>query len=284
MKSLQQNVAREKLLASFAAAVLMVFLGTTQAFANGLPAGIAFFPGMAPIDPVCGPLLTVAIAIIERPFFARAGLTPWALIHSLRANFASYLLGIVVTLIYVATVDAVIRAGFLNQDVFILLLPIVLISVTIWFEERLAVRVLAPTRKLRTRWIIAANVVSNLALFAIMMCFGWIFSILGFHVYELIFWLEQWQAVFIVAYLLIFFGGISLALGVPLWKLLPQSLQRKWGIPLSVPETGFDNQVHETAPFEKASVASQAVSGEEIGNRVAEQPSPKAQEPVRAGP
>ncbi len=264
MRSLRKTADRQKFLISFVGAFLIVFLGTTQAFANGLPAGIAFFPGMAPIDLMCGPLLTVAIAIIERPFFARAGLTPWSLIHSLRANFASYLLGIVVALTYFATVGAGIRAAVLNEEIFILALPILLIGLTIWFEERLAVRVLAPGQKLCTRWIVVANVVSNLALFVIMMCFGWILSLIGIRVHEFIFWLEDRQTVFVVAYLVILLGGVFLALGVPLWKLLPESVQRTCGIPVSQPETGVDSEIHPTAPPEDVSVVSQSVCGQEI--------------------
>jgi len=106
MRRFPQRAYRGLVFGLLLSALVIVF-DCTYAFANGLPSGIGFIPGLASLDPLCGPLLTVAIAIIERPFFARSGLTPWALIHSLRANFASYLLGIVVALVYLAVVQTI---------------------------------------------------------------------------------------------------------------------------------------------------------------------------------
>ncbi|MGQ9562914.1 MAG: hypothetical protein ACUVQH_01455 [Thermogutta sp.] len=110
MKCLREPACRS-LLSGMILSCLILLGVTSHAYANGLPAGLAFFPGMAPLDPMFGPLLTVAVAIIERPFFARSGLTPWALLHSLRANFASYLMGIVVAMAYLSIIQSLVNGG-----------------------------------------------------------------------------------------------------------------------------------------------------------------------------
>jgi glucan phosphoethanolaminetransferase (alkaline phosphatase superfamily) len=211
---------------------LMIVFDSTCAFANGLGAGIGFVPGLTPLDPLCGPLLTVAIAIIERPFFTRSGLTPWALIYSLRANFASYLLGIVVALIYLSVVQSVHQASFDTSGEFLLIgLPVLLVVLTIWFEQILAVQVFAKGRELRPRWILVGNIVSNLALLALAAVLDWVFTLIGIRVHHFIFFLEKLTMPLVVAYLLILVGAILLVIGVPLWSILPRSLQRGVGVP-----------------------------------------------------
>jgi len=260
MRFFAELSSRRSLLLGFLAATLIIFISPCQVFANGLPAGIGLFPGLLPIDFFSGPLLTVAVAIIERPFFARAGLTPWALIHSLRANFLSYLLGIVIALVYVSAVGSVIDAGFANAEVSFLGLPILLIVVTIWIEERLAVRVLAPGAKLRTRWIVVGNIVSNLALLLIGIVIGWILSLMGYQVHDFVLQLGEWCVAFAVAYLTIFVGAILLALGVPLWAVLPKSVQQRWGIPVASPDITSQEVSPATSVAEDGVVDSQSLS------------------------
>lgn len=226
----RQTAYRSFALGLLLSALMIVFDGTC-AFANGLGAGIGFVPGLTPLDPLCGPLLTVAIAIIERPFFARSGLTPWALIYSLRANFASYLLGIVVALIHLSVVRSVHQAGFDNIEVSIIGLPVLLVVLTIWFEQILAVQVFAKGRELRPGWILVGNIVSNLALLALAAVLDWIFTLIGIRVHHFIFFLEKLTMPLVVAYLLILVGAILLVIGVPLWSILPRSLQRRVGVP-----------------------------------------------------
>lgn len=210
---------------------LIVLGSASYVYANGLPAGIAFFPGLAPLDLICGPLLTVAVAIIERPYFARSGLTPWALLHSLRANFASYLMGFVVAMVYLSIIQAFANVNRDTGELFLLGLPVLLIVFTIWFEERLAVLVLAQGTPVRRRWIVIGNIVSNLALFGIAILIGVITEVMGIAVHPFVLSLEKWTVAFVVAYLVIFGGAILLAFGVPLWSALPKNIQRQLGIP-----------------------------------------------------
>jgi hypothetical protein len=241
---------------------LVIVFDCTYAFANGLPSGIGFIPGLASLDPLCGPLLTVAIAIIERPFFARSGLTPWALIHSLRANFASYLLGIVVAIVYLAVVQTIYQAGFDNVEMFLIGLPVLLVVFTIWFEQTLAVRVLAKGRELRSRWILAGNIVSNLALLVLAAAIDWIFTRIGIRVQEFMFFLEELTIPLVVAYLLILAGAILLVFGVPLWSVLPGNLQRGLGVPEANLLPAVSQGSGESAPSFDMETAPQAASSE----------------------
>lgn len=262
MRSNLARCTRQSLLLRFLMANLIVLLNPGRIFANGLGAGLGFFPGLAPIDFFCGPLLTVAVAFIERPFFARAGLTPWTLIHSLRANFVSYLLGIVVALAYISAAGALVRDGFEYGEFLLPGLPLLLIVVSIWVEERLAVRVLAPKARLRTRWIVVGNVVSNLALLAVG---GLISSIVvsiesGVHNFTEV--LEDAQIILVIGYLGILLGAILLALGVPLWALLPPGLQAKWGVPAANSHITVEGGDTAMASASLGSIESQTVNSE----------------------
>lgn len=228
---------------AFLAAAAMMLAMAREAFANGLPAGIGFLPGMAPVDFFFGPLLTVAMAIIERPFFARSGLTPWSLIHSLRANFLSYLLGIVVALVYFALVRTLMLVVSEDAEMLFALLPVLLVVGTIWFEVRVAVSLLAPNRQLRTRWIVVGNIVSNLVLLMFAVIVGFIYSLIDNRVYPFIYRLAEWQALLVVAYLAILAVALLLALGVPFWAILPTDLQRRWGVPTDMPEANSGQMV-----------------------------------------
>lgn len=230
MKCFRQAACRSLVLGVIFSYLIILGVGR-YAYANGLPAGIAFVPGLAPLDLMCGPLLTVAVAIIERPYFARSGLTPWALLHSLRANFASYLMGFVVALAYLSIIQTLVSAGIEIRELFFVGLPVILVVFTIWLEERLAVRVLSPGVTLQRRWIIIGNIVSNLALCVVAILIGWITQLMGIAVHPFIFSLERWLVVLVIAYLTILGGAILLVIGVPLWSILPMSVQRRLGIP-----------------------------------------------------
>lgn len=266
MRSLPARRTRQSVLLSLLTANLIVLSTPGEVFANGLPAGLGFFPGLAPIDLFCGPLLTVAVALIERPFFARAGLTPWALIHSLRANFVSYLVGIVITLVYLSATGAVVRAGVEYGEFLLPGLPLLLIVVSIWVEERLAVRVLAPQARLRTRWIVVGNVVSNLVLLVIAGFVSLILVSIGSGVHNFIYVLEDCQIALIIGYLGILLGAILLALGLPLWALLPKGLQARWGVPAAPLESREEEGEPEPVPGPATSADSRIVTGEVLGD------------------
>ena len=61
--------------------------------ANAITADMGFLPGLALVGPAFGLPLSVLAAMLERPFYARAGVARWAIWYSLQANFASLLAG-----------------------------------------------------------------------------------------------------------------------------------------------------------------------------------------------
>lgn len=61
--------------------------------ANVLTADMGFLPGLAMIGPAFGLPLSVLAAVLERPFYSRAGIGRWAIWYSLQANLASLLVG-----------------------------------------------------------------------------------------------------------------------------------------------------------------------------------------------
>jgi hypothetical protein len=61
--------------------------------ANAITADMGFLPGLALCGPAFGLPLSVLAAILERPFYTRAGVEKWAIWYSLQANFVSLLVG-----------------------------------------------------------------------------------------------------------------------------------------------------------------------------------------------
>lgn len=97
--------------------------------ADVITADMGFFPGCALFGPAFGLPLSVLAAVLERPFYTRAGIKRWAVWYSLQANFVSLLVGYL--LIFV-TVPAFYAIGLLWFPVAVSISIIVERSYLVW--------------------------------------------------------------------------------------------------------------------------------------------------------
>lgn len=125
--------------------------------ANVITADMGFLPGLALIGPAFGLPLSVLAAVLERPFYTRAGVERWAIWYSLQANLVSLLVGYV--LLPVAMI-ALYTVGPLWMPVSIFL------SIVI---ERKYLKWRAVGFDGRWKWVSWANVFSAFALVGVLM-------------------------------------------------------------------------------------------------------------------
>src|SRR4051794_6270944 len=125
--------------------------------ANVITADMGFLPGLALIGPAFGLPLSVLAAVLERPFYTRAGVERWAIWYSLQANLVSLLVG------YLLLPVAMIALYTVGP----LWLPFsVFLSIVI---ERKYLKWRAGGFDGRWKWMSWANVFSALALVGVLM-------------------------------------------------------------------------------------------------------------------
>lgn len=125
--------------------------------ADVLTADMGFLPGLALIGPAFGLPLSVLAAVLERPFYTRAGVARWAIWYSLQANLVSLLAGYLLLPVAVAALSSVGP----------LWLPVsVFLSIVI---ERKYLKWRAPGFDGRWNLVSWANVSSALALVGVLM-------------------------------------------------------------------------------------------------------------------
>ena len=87
--------------------------------ADTITADMGFLPGLAMFGPAFGLPLSVLAAVLERPFYTRAGIGKWAIWYSLQANLISLLIGYLLLPIAVMTLDSIIGLLWLPVSVFV---------------------------------------------------------------------------------------------------------------------------------------------------------------------
>lgn len=124
--------------------------------ANVITADMGMLPGLALVGPAFGLPLSVLAAVLERPFYTRAGIGRWAIWYSLQANLVSLLVG------YLLLPVAMI--AFYGGCA--LWLPVsVFLSITV---ERFYLKRCAPGFDGGWKWVGWANVFSALALVGVL--------------------------------------------------------------------------------------------------------------------
>jgi hypothetical protein len=124
--------------------------------ANVITADMGFLPGLALFGPAFGLPLSVLAAVLERPFYTRAGVERWAIWYSLQANLVSLLVGYLLLPVAVITL----------YTVGLLWLPVsVFLSIVI---ERKYLKWRATGFDGRWKWVSWANVFSALALVGVL--------------------------------------------------------------------------------------------------------------------
>lgn len=159
--------------------LLFISISAQMAWANGGAwlSPVLYVPGLVVLSPLLGLPVTLAAAILERPFVSLAGVRTHALTRSIRANLLSWLVGLVfmVVVIFFALpvtyldrvlsgdpIVSVFALWLLEMAYYILAIPI-----SILIEGGYYRAILRRQRGvLRWRWVVAANVFSNVVLVA----------------------------------------------------------------------------------------------------------------------
>ena len=146
------------------AALLFVLIFASAARANVIAPALWFWPGILPLTMLLALPASVLAAVVERPFFKRAGVSQQTIWYSLQANFISLLIG------YATLPIPLFFAFWPPYEYLVFWSPIaVLLS---YFSERAYLSFVnqGRFRPLRGVWIIAGNCVSSLLLALIPIC------------------------------------------------------------------------------------------------------------------
>ena len=166
----------------FRSLLVLLFLSIPAqvALANGAAwlSPVLYVPGLVVLSPLLGLPVTLAAAILERPFVSLAGVRSHALERSIRGNLLSWLVGLTImfgvslAVYFIATVPMSYVVA-VETTLSLLAMPffILAIAVSILVEGGYYQTILRREGGiLRWRWVVAANVFSNVVLVA--MAFG----------------------------------------------------------------------------------------------------------------
>ncbi len=159
--------------------LLFISISAQVALANGgaLLSPVLYVPGLVVLSPLLGLPVTLAAAVLERPFVSLAGIRTYALTRSIRANLLSWVVGLVVMVVAVFirpvardlaaewsgdALFSVFALGLLEIAYFILAIPISILIEGGYYRAILR----RQGGVLRWRWVVAANVFSNVVLVA----------------------------------------------------------------------------------------------------------------------
>jgi hypothetical protein len=142
---------------------MMLLLPT---LADVITADMGFLPGFALFGPAFGLPLSVLAAVLERPFYTRAGITKWTIWFSLQANLISLLAGYLML---------PIALGAVYSSVGLLWLPIAIVLSTVIERSYLNWLTGGPGLDRGWYWTSWANIASALAIVGVLMfamCFN----------------------------------------------------------------------------------------------------------------
>jgi hypothetical protein len=153
----------------------LVLIPAGLAFGNsGAPFELVLYvPGLVVLSPLLGLPVTLAAAVLERPFVSCAGIRRHALTRSMRANLLSWLLGLVIMFfggfagylaahLFSESVFFPYVLGLVEIAYFVLAIPISIVIEGSYYNSVLYHN----GGVVRWRWVIAANIFSNAVLVA----------------------------------------------------------------------------------------------------------------------
>jgi hypothetical protein len=159
--------------------LLFISISAQMAWANGgaWVSPVLYVPGLIVLSPILGLPVTLAAAVLERPFVSLAGIRTHALTRSIRANLLSWVVGLAFMVVArffarpVAYFERVlswdpivllIALWWLEMAYYILAIPISILIEGGYYRAILK----RQGGVLRWRWVVAANVFSNVVLVA----------------------------------------------------------------------------------------------------------------------